>query len=92
MGFWEGCSSSSSLKPVGFPVRSDGIIALVVLAVSVLVLDLIDFLDRFDAVEVTLDGGCLAVNLVEREALVGVGPDWDGRRLDDLTVRMSLLG
>lgn len=54
-------------------VRSESVISSV--------LDLIQFLDRLEAAETTLDGGHFPVDLVERQALVGVGFGRYGRGL-----------
>lgn len=55
-----------------------------ILALSVPVLDLVDFLHGPDAIEITLDGGCFAVKLVERESVIGVGLGRYGRGKGEL--------
>lgn len=50
-----------------------------ILALSVPVSDLVDFLQGPDAIEIALDGGCFPVNLGEGESVMDVGRGRHGR-------------
>lgn len=49
------------------------VIGLFLLALSILILDLIQSLHRLDTVEVAVDSGCFPINLVERQTGSGIG-------------------